>query len=314
MGRYLFKKAATLILVLIGISLIAFLLGAVSPGDPAEIALSQNGVYTPTAEQICAMRVELELDAPLSQQYFRWLRNVLRGDLGASYITRKPVITELARRLPITLRLAGSSFALACTSGFLLGLISAAFKNKLPDRFIRCLVNIMLSFPVFWLSLLMILVFAEIFHVLPTSGVGGLRYMIMPAAALSSFTAANLTRLVRASLLAEMGKQYYLTAAARGFSLPALLLGTALPNALLPAIAVLGNYLGGILGGSVVIETIFAIPGVGGYAIDAISMRDYPALQGYVLLTGFVFVLVTLLVDMASIIVNPRIRLEGCRL
>lgn len=169
----------------------------------------------------------------------------------------------------------------------------------------------MLSIPNFWLAILMVLLLAEILRWLPTSGTGGIRYMLMPATVLSCATTAIAARLTRSALLGEFGKQYFLAANAKGISKYRLIVRNALPNAIVPVITLLGNYFGGILGGSVVVETIFALPGVGSYAINAIAMRDYPALQGYVLLTGFLFVAVTLVVDLISLALNPRIRLGG---
>ena len=310
MGRYLQRRLSSLLAVLVGISLLAFFLGVVSPGDPAEIALSQGGAPV-TPESLADMRDRLGLNDPLPVQYMRWLDNAARGDLGASYFTGRPVGAELARRLPFTLRLAAYAMLFTCAIGFSLGVLGAAFQNRLPDRCIRWLVNIMLSFPGFWLALLLMLLLAETLGWLPTSGVGGPRHMVMPAITVSCAAAAGLARLFRASLLVELGKQYFLAANARGLGKAALLLRTAFPNAALPAVAMMGNYLGGILGGSVVVETIFALPGIGSYAIEAISARDYPALQGYVLLTGFVFVTVTFAVDVTCALLNPRIRLGG---
>jgi len=310
MGRYLQQRLSSLLVVLIGISLLAFVLGAISPGDPAEIALIQGGVPA-SPENIAAMREQLGLNDPLPVQYLRWLGGVVRGDFGDSYLTGRSVGGELARRLPVTLRLAAYSLAMACVFGFSLGILSAAYQDRMPDRCIKWFVNIMLSFPNFWMALLLILVFAEILGLLPTSGLGGPRNMLMPAITLSAATAAGIARLVRSSLLAELGKQYFLAANARGLGRAALLLRTAFPNAVLPTVAMLGNYLGGILGGSVVVETMFALPGIGSYAVEAISARDYPALQGYVLLTGFVFVTITFAVDVICVLINPKIRLGG---
>ncbi|MCL2616601.1 MAG: ABC transporter permease [Defluviitaleaceae bacterium] len=311
MSRYLAHRLSSMLLVLLGISLLAFILGVISPGDPVEIALSQGGIHAPTAEQIDAMRERLGLNDPLHIQYIRWLGGAVRGDLGVSYFTGRAVSTELARRLPVTLRLSAYSFILACVIGFPLGILSAAYRGRLLDRCVKVFVNVLLSFPNFWLALLLILVMVEILGWLPSSGLGGPRHMIMPAITLSSAMAAGLARLMRSSLLAELGKQYFLAANARGLGRASLLLRTAFPNAALPAVAMLGNFLGGILGGSVVVETMFALPGIGSYAIEAIAVRDYPALQGYVLLIGFVFVIVTFAVDVISALLDPRIRLGG---
>lgn len=313
MRRYLIQKVLSLLPVLLGISLVAFVLGVLSPGNPAELALSQGG-YEPTAEQIEEMERQLGLDAPYPVQYVRWVGRALRGDLGESYHSRRPVGQELARRLPVTLKLAACAMFLACVLGLAMGCVAAAWQGRWPDRAVKAVIDLQLSLPAFWLALLMILLFAEHLGWLPTSGNGGLKYMVMPALVLSSSTAATAARLTRSALLAELGKQYCTAASARGIGRWKLVLRNALPNAAAPVVALLGNSLGGMLGGSVILESIFALPGIGSYALDAITNRDYPALQGYVLLTGTVYVLITLLVDTVSMLLNPKVRLGGRRI
>lgn len=310
MRRYLIQKIFSLIPVLLGISLIAFVLGVISPGNPAEIALSQGG-YEPTPEQIEEMEHQMGLDAPYPVQYLRWVGRALTGDLGTSYSSNMSVGQELARRLPVTLKLACCSIFLAVVLGFSMGCVAAAFRDRWPDRVIRAAINAQLSFPAFWLALLLILIFAENLRWLPTSGNGGLKYMVLPSVVLSSASAATAARLTRSALLAEFGKQYCTAAAARGISRWRLVLCNALPNAAVSAVALLGNSLGGMLGGSVIIESIFALPGIGSYALEAITNRDYPALQGYVMLAGCIYVAVTLLVDVVSLLLNPKVRLGG---
>ncbi len=311
MLRYSLQKILSLIPVLAGISLIAFLLGVVSPGDPAEIALSRGGMSEATREQVSAMRREMGLDLPLPVQYARWLGNALKGDLGKSFSTGEPVGQALARRLPVTLRLAAYAMLLTCFFGILFGILSAAYKDRTVDLCIRGAASVILSLPGFWLAILMILIFAENLRWLPTSGVGGAKSMLMPAVTLSVATMATAARLTRSALLTEMGKQYCLAANARGIGKYRLVVRNALPNAIVPVVTLLGNYFGGILGGSVIAETIFALPGIGSYAVQAIYMRDYPALQGYVLITGLIYVIITLVIDILSLVLNPKIRLGG---
>lgn len=313
MKQYLIQKLISLLPVLFGISLLAFVLGVITPGNPAELALSQGG-YEPTPEQIAEMEEQMGLDAPYPVQYLRWVGRALTGDLGTSYSTRNPVGEELARRLPVTLKLAACSITLTIILGITLGCIAAAWQGRLPDRIVGALINTQLSLPAFWLALLMILLFAETLGWLPTSGNGGPRYMIMPALVLSSASTATAARLTRSALLEEFGKQYCTAAMARGISRWRLVLRNALPNAIVPVTAMLGNSLGGMLGGSIIVESIFALPGIGSYALSAVTNRDYPALQGYVLLTGLIYVLITLLVDMVSMLLNPKVRLGGKRI
>lgn len=310
MGRYLCAKGLSLIPVLLGISLLAFVLGVLTPGNPAELALSQGG-YEPTPEQIAAMEEQMGLNAPYPVQYLRWLGRVLTGDLGTSYASRTPVGEELLRRLPVTLKLAACAMVLAVGLGGAMGCAAAAWRGRWPDRAVKAVVNVQLSLPGFWLALLLILLFAETLGWLPTSGNGGLRHMVLPALVLSSGTAATAARLTRAALLEEFGKLYCTAALARGAGRWRLTVRNALPNAAVPVVALLGNSLGGMLGGSVIVESVFALPGIGSYALSAITDRDYPVLQGYVLLTGAVYVLITLLVDGVSVLLNPKVRLGG---
>lgn len=310
MRHYLIQKIISLIPVLLGISLAAFILGIMTPGNPAELALSQGG-YEPTAEQIAEMEEQMGLNAPYPVQYLRWSGRVFTGDLGTSYKSRNPVGEELKLRLPATLKLALYAIVFTVVFGISLGCISVIWQDQWQDRLAGALINIQLSLPAFWIALLMILIFAETLGWLPTSGNGGFRYMLMPSLVLSGPSMAMAARLTRSSLMEEMGKQYCTAAMARGIGRVRLILRNALPNAIVPVIAMLGNSLGGMLGGSIIIESIFALPGIGSYALAAVTNRDYPALQGYVLLTGFIYVAVTFLVDTISMLLNPKIRLGG---
>lgn len=307
MKKYFAGRVIALIPTLFGISVIAFLLGILSPGNPAEIALSQGG-YEPTPDQIEYMEKELGLDKPYSVQYFNWLGNVLKGDFGKSYINGRPVADELLRRLPKTVCLAAYSIFITCFFGISLGIIAAWFRETVVERFLMVFLNIILSLPAFWIGLLLILFFSEKMKLFPTSGYGGIRHMILPAITLSCITTATIARLMRASLLAEFGKSYYITAATRGLSKKQLIVNNALPNAVAPVLPMIGNFLGGILGGTVVVESIFAIPGIGSYAIEAIGTKDYPVLQSYVLVTGFIFIVISLLVDIIGIWISPKLR------
>lgn len=311
MARHSLLKLLSLVPVLLGITLIAFLLGVLSPGDPAEIALAGGSSNNYTQAQLEELRERLGLNDPLPVQYVRWLKNAIHGDLGQSYSTDRDVGSELLRRIPVTLRLSVWAMLFACTGGIGLGMLAAAFRGRTADRIIRLITNLMLSLPSFWIAILLVLLFSETLRWLPTSGVGGFKHMILPAAVLSCVSSATTARLMRASLLSEFGKQYYIAARAKGIGGRALVGKNAMPNAILPVVTQLGNYLGGILGGSVVVETVFALPGIGSYAVNAIYARDYPALQGYVLLAGLMYVIVTLIVDIMGALINPKIRLGG---
>lgn len=308
MLAYALKRIFMAVPVLIGISLLSFILGVLSPGDPAEFALNQNGLDAPTEEQIAAMRAELGLDRPAYVQYAAWMLQVLRGDFGASYINGKDILQELLLRLPVTMELAALALLLAAVVGISLGLVCAVYRGSWLDNAVQFLTNIMLAVPGFWLALLMILLFGEILRLLPTSGGDGLKSFILPALAVAFSTMATVCRFMRSSLLKEFGQQYFIIAKARGISSVNLLLKYALPNAILPVIALLGNYLASVMGGSVIAESIFALPGISSMALEAIHYRDYPVLQAYVLLTGWLLVLITLGVDLLMFYLNPKIK------
>ena len=311
MLRYSVKRILSAVPVLLGISLLAFILGVLSPGDPAEFALNQDGLSDPTEGQIAAMRREMGLDRPMWQQYLSWLAAVLHGNLGQSFINGRDIAQEIWLRLPATAAIAVTTLVIAAAGGILLGTACALKHGKPLDNIIKNLTNIMLAVPGFWLSLLLILIFCETLQLLPTSGMDSWKSLVLPALALSFSTMATVCRYMRGALLEEFGRQYFLTARVRGISRIRLLLFYALPNAIVPVIAILGNYFAGVLGGSVIAESIFAIPGISSMALEAIRFRDYPVLQAYVLVTGTVLVLVTVAVDLFIAFLNPKIKLGG---
>ena len=309
MIRYCCRRILLALPVLLGISLLAFVLGLLSPGDPAEFALDQNGMDAPTEAQIAAMREELGLNRPVYLQYLSWLLRVLQGDFGSSYITGRDILQELLMRLPVTVELAVMALAIAAVLGIGAGTLCAVYKDSWLDNTLQLLTNILLAVPGFWLALLMILLFSETLRLLPTSGSDGLRYFILPALAVSFSTMATVCRYMRSSLLTEFAAQYFLVARMRGINKLKLLFCYAFPNAILPVAALLGNYLAGVLGGSVIAESIFALPGISSMALEAIRFRDYPVLQAYVLFTGWLLVVITLGVDLLMFYLNPKLRM-----
>lgn len=311
MLRHCAKRIISALPVLLGITLLAFLLGLITPGDPVEMALSRDGVTEVTREMVEAKRAEMGLNDPVPVQYVRWLGRAMHGDLGSSYQDGTSVSAELMRRLPATVKLAGCSLLLVVTVGILLGVISAAGQGNGTDSLIRTVTNLLMSFPAFWLGLLLIMLFAETWKLLPTSGMGTWRHMVLPSVTLAMGNIAMTIRLTRSSMLTEFGKQYMLAANAKGISKWRVLLTHALPNAIVPVITMIGGYLGGILGGSFVVENIFSIPGIGSYVLDAIHGRDYPIVQGYVVFMGVIYVLVTLMVDILCAWLQPKMRLGG---
>lgn len=311
LAHYILKRLLTLIPVLLGITFIAFGLGRLAPGDPAEEALGRIGVEVPTIEQIEEMRETLGLNEPFLRQYGKWLKKALIGDLGTSYLNNKNISQELVKRIPITLGVSLLALSMTLLFGIGLGIIMAIFRGRWVDKCLRVLCVTLLSIPGFWLAIVMIIIFAEELKWLPTSGNGGFKYMVMPAFVLSSSTIGTTARMTRASLIKELGEHYILTAQSKGLTQRAITLRHAFMNALMPLVTLIGNYFGGILGGSAIVESIFALPGLGSYVLTAITSRDYPIVQGYVLLTGLVYVLVTLGIDLCYMLMNPKIRLEG---
>ena len=307
---YIIKRTAQVIPVLLGITLIAFLLSILCRGDPAEIALNAGGAYSPSREEILVVRKQMGLDRPYHEQYLRWLGGVLRGNLGISFRTKIPVAEEIALRLPVTLKLSLSSLLLTFILGIWWGTSMADRPDTLRDRIGQWLSILFLSVPGFWFAILLISFFSEILHLLPSGGQGGLKHLIMPVLVLSLGTIGTTMRLTRACMIRELSLQYVLTARSKGLADRIVLIRHALRNSLIPIVTFLGNYFGSILGGAVIVESIFAINGIGKFALDSIAVRDYPALQGYVLLTGTTFVAVSLGVDLIYYCLNPKIRFE----
>jgi peptide/nickel transport system permease protein len=308
MQTYLMRRLFTLPLLLFGISLISFTLLNLAPGDPARILLRlQQPGTEPPREAVLALRQELGLDDPLPLRYGRWLLGAVSGDLGKSYRSGQPVVVELAQRLPATLMLAGASLALAVLIAIPLGVFAAVRPGSPVDGLSRLLALLGAAVPSYLLALLLILVFGVTLQWLPTIGYGTLQQLVLPALALAAGSSAQLMRLTRASMLEVVQQDYVRTARAKGLREQRVIGVHAFKNALLPVITVLGMNLGYLLGGTVIVEIIFSWPGVGKYAIDAIFLRDYPVIQGFVLYMAVIFLLVNLMVDMTYRWLDPRL-------
>jgi peptide/nickel transport system permease protein len=308
---YLVKKLLSAIPVAIGLTIIAFLLGVAAPGDPAYFALANDGLTEPTPEELERMREKLGLDEPVHIQYLNWLLDAVQGDLGESFRSGLPVAEELGRRLPVTLNVSLLALVFAVLIGIPVGVAAAAFHNRGIDRAGQLFSLVLISVPGFWLGILFITLFAEILKILPTSGYGGLVHLLMPSFVLAAGTIGVTVRLTRASLLDELHKDYILTARSKGLSPFSIVTGEALQNSLIPVITLIGTYLGNIIGGSVIVEVIFALPGMGQFAINGVMNRDFPVIQGYVLITGSVFIIIHLGIDLFYLLLNPQIRLGG---
>lgn len=308
MAGYVLRRLLGLVGMLFGISLVAFTLTALAPGDPAYavLALEQPG-SPPSDAAVELMRRTLGLDQPAPQRYVRWLSDAVRGDLGLSYRSGQPVAAEIADRLPATLALAGASLALAAAVGLPLGILAATRSGSAWDTVSRLLVLVGATTPTYVLSLVLVLVFAVQLDVLPAFGSQTALHLVLPAVALSLGPLAQIARLSRASLLEVRRQDYLRTAAAKGLAPLRITLVHASRLAALPVLTVTGMTAGQLLGGAVVVETIFSWNGAGRYAVDAVFLRDYPAIQGAVLYAAVAVVVVNLVVDLLYPLLDPRL-------
>jgi peptide/nickel transport system permease protein len=309
MFRYLLRRVLYLIPVWLGISLIAFALANLAPGDPAWLTLQRQLNRPPTGAELAQARDAMGLDDPFVVRYVTWLGKALTGDFGTSYASGGSVFEELARRFPNTLQLAITSLLIALALALPLGVLSAIKRNSLIDHLTRVSALLGAAVPSYWLAYLLNLIFAIHLSLLPVAGRGTWQHLILPSVTLAMAATASLMRLTRAELLEVLGQDYIQTARAKGLSARSVHLHHAFRNALLPVVTVTGMRFGALLGGTVIIETVFAWPGVGKFIVDSIFNRDYPVIQGFVLFMGTVFIVINLLVDLSYAWLDPRIQL-----
>lgn len=321
-----------LIPVLLGVSIIVFLIMRVFSPDPAPIVLGQHA----TQQAVEAWRQVNGLNDPIYLQYFHFITGALTGDLGMSYYTKTPVIEEIMSRFPATIELAVVAIILASVFGILIGVISAVKKNSIFDNAGMLLALVGVSMPIFWLGILLIILFSGTLHWLPSSGrinpllqpasvtgfylidslmagdreafVDALRHLVLPATALAMYSMAIIARMTRSSMLDTLQQDYIRTARAKGISEGKVIRKHAFRNGLIPIVTVIGLQLGSLLGGAVLTETVFSWPGIGAYTVACILKSDFPVVQGVVLLIATVFVLVNLLVDVIYAFLDPRIK------
>lgn len=313
MGKYIRKRLLMMVILLLGMTFIVFASLYIAPGDPAELAAGPSA----TTAEVEAMRSYLGLDQPFLVQYGRYLWNLFHGNLGTSYLTRQPIADELAVRLPNTLNLAVFSMLLACIVGIPLGIISALHKDTWIDNLLTTLSLIGISTPSFWLGTLLIIGFCVKLGWFPTGGMDhpfwtaiGLRQVFLPGLSLSLQVMASFVRIGRSSMLDVLGSDYIRTAKSKGLSQRKITWVHALRNALIPLLTQMGTSFGGLLGGAIVTEQVFAINGIGTYLMNAISQRNYVVVQSTVLVIAFMFVVVNLIVDLLYVVVDPRIKYE----
>ena len=280
-----------------------FLLLNVVPGDPVAEMVGERA----DSATIARLRAELRLDDPLPVQFGHYLWGVVRGDLGTSYITQRPILGDLAERFPKTLQLAAAAMLLAVLAGVSLGVVASWRPGGFVDRFSMLLAYVGVSFPVYWVGLLLILLFSVTLRWLPPSGYGGIAFLVLPALTLGTRSIAFLARMTRSAMLDVLSSDFVRTARAKGLNEVRVIGRHAFRNALMPVITVLGLDVGNYLTGSILTETIFSWPGVGRYVLQAIEKRDLPAVQGSILFLSVVFVLVNLITDLLYAKADPRV-------
>jgi len=304
---YIVRRLLQAVVVLWGVSLIVFFLLRLAPSDPITLLLAE----TATPQQIAEARRELGFDQPIYVQYLLFMERALQGDLGRSLFYKEPALGVILRSLPNTLLLGGIAFALSIAVALPVGVVSALRRDSLWDYLGVGVALIGQATPPYWLGIMLILVFSVKLRILPTSGSFGPEYVVLPAVTLAAVLMPIVTRLVRSGMLEVLHEDYVRTARAKGLRERAVVGTHALRNMLIPLVTVLGLQLTSLLGGAVIIEQVFAWPGVGRVAVSAISSRDYPIVQASVLVVSTAFVLMNLLVDVLYAWLDPRIRISG---
>jgi len=303
--KFIIRRLLSFIPVLLGVVTISFMLIRLLPGDPAALMLAKSGA---SAEQVAALRAELGLDQPLLTQYLQYLGDVVRGDLGVSIWERRPVLTMIAEQLPSTLELAVAALLISIVVGTTLGILSAVYRDSWIDRLSVIVAVLGVSMPMFWSGLLLVLLFGATLRWLPVIGQGSIKHLILPAATMGFACVGTITRTVRSSMVEILQAEYITTARAKGLSSTLVLFRHGMPNALIPVITLVGLQFGWLLGGSVVIETVFSRKGLGDLLVQAILWKDLPVVQGGVLVTAVMYLVINLVIDLLYGILDPRIR------
>ena len=306
MALYVLRRLLMLLPILVGVSLLAFAILHVTPGDPAVMMLGQFA----TPDRIAGLRQELGLDDPLPVQYGRYVWRALHGDLGRSFRSQRPVIQEILDRFPSTIQLTLTALFLSVIAGISTGVLAATVRNRWVDGGLMAGALVGLSIPEFWLGIVLLIVFGVKLKMVPITGGTGLRALILPSVTLALAPAAVLARLTRSSMLEVIREDYVRTAWAKGLGGRAVIVSHVLRNALIPVVTILGLQFAGLLAGTVFIENVFARRGIGQLVVSAIAARDYPMVQGIVLFTAAVYALLNLAVDVLYGFLDPRIRYD----
>lgn len=309
LGRYVIKRILAIIPVLIGISFLAFILIHLRTSDPAEVALRVNQV-TPTPEMVDAMRETLGLDKPFLTRYVEWISSSIQGEFGISYVNQQSVGEQIARALPATLKLSVVALVIILTISILIGVLSAIYENRLVDRLMRALVFIGTAMPSFWIGILLMWLFAVKLNWFPTSGMEQASSVILPAVTLSLVFISTYVRLIRNNMVQNKTENYVLYARVRGLK-ERTIIWKVFRNSLQLSITALGMSIPKLIAGTVIVENIYAWPGIGRLCVTAIFNSDFPIIQAYILIMGVMFVVCNLLVDLLNSALDPRIRREG---
>lgn len=293
-----------MVITLIGVSFLVFLMMHLIPGDPVTYILGDFA----SEEAIVEMKKTLGLDQPLFLQYIDYIKNVLQGNLGTSYITGLTVGEEIMARFPITVQLALYSLIIGSVIGILMGILAAVKQNTIFDQLAMVISLVGISAPGFWIALFLIWMFSYQLNVFPISGYQGFYSLILPSITLGLGSAGNIARMTRSSMLEVIKQDFMRTAQAKGLAMIPMIFKHALQNAMIPVITLIGLQFGFLLAGAVVIETVFALPGLGSFSIEAITKRDLPTVQGLVLFMAFLFIITNMIVDLVYSLVDPRIK------
>ncbi len=305
MSKYLASRLLQTIPTVFLVTVAVFLMLHLTPGDPAEVFLGDKRSSPELLEKV---REDMGLNRPLHVQYLSYMGNALRGDLGRSLQTNVPVMEQILNRLPWTIELAAAAMLIAACFGSAIGIIAALNHNTIIDTLAMALALVGISMPVYWSSLLLILLFAVQLRVLPAIGQGGIERLILPATALALVSAGSLARMVRSSMLEVLNQDFVLTARAKGISERLVVIRHVLRNALIPVVTILGLMLGNMLSGAVITETIFARLGIGQKYVEAVLQKDFTMVQGTTLFIALMYVIVNIVVDIVYAFIDPRIR------
>jgi len=306
MWKYIVKRLLMMIPVILGVTFVVYFIVSLTPGDPATAILGDNA----TAEAIAQVHEELGLDDPVIVQYGRYMLNLLRGDFGTSYTTKRPVLDEIALRFPYTFVLAFVGMSIAVMISIPAGIISATKQYSLADRVSMLIALMGVSIPNFWLGLMLIIIFCLNLRLLPTGGADTASSIILPAISLGMGAAANITRTTRSSMLEVIRADYIRTAKSKGVNRRVVIQKHALRNALIPVVTVVGLQFGGLLGGMVFCETVFSWPGLGRLMVDSIRAKNTPQVMGSIIVFCVCFSIVNLLIDLLYAYIDPRIKAQ----